>query len=83
LINIDLSKINSLAEKCLVWMKGERHSSIRVCGFSFLRIIVSGQLSKLGKGFVHNYILNPQGCIYLIDQLLKEEVDAFQLHVDL
>ena len=67
---VDQSKVSSLVEKCLVWMKGQRNSSIRLCGYSFLRLILAG--NEAGNPFISKNKVYSEGCLSAIEKLFKE-----------
>jgi hypothetical protein len=60
---INQGKVYSLIDKCLAWMKKDRHESIRICGTSFLRLILQNAQVKLTQSFFDKYVLSPQGII--------------------
>jgi hypothetical protein len=71
---IDQAKANSLVEKCLLWLKGERQSSVRLCGISFLRLILKDKITKISKTFITKYITGPEGCLLpFVRGILEEE----------
>jgi len=79
LARIDHGKVNGLLHKCFSWMKQDRHSSIRLCGVSFLRLILS---SSLGKGRGQSTSAMGEG-LSLISTMMKEEVSAFEEQLSL
>jgi hypothetical protein len=44
-------------------MKKDRHESIRICGTSFLRLIMQNAQVKLNQSFFDKYVLCPHGVI--------------------
>ena len=60
---INQGKVYSLIDKCLSWMKKERQASIRICGTSFLRLILQNAQVKLNQSFFDKYVLSPEGII--------------------
>ncbi len=60
---INPGKMGGLVEKALFWMGQPRGSSIRLCGVSFIRILLQQAQLKLSQAFIDKHVLTPGGLL--------------------
>lgn len=73
---INAGKIGGLVEKALLWMAQPRGTSIRLCGVSFLRILLQQAHLKLSQGFIDRHVLLPGGLLERTEGVLREEIES-------
>jgi hypothetical protein len=69
---INSGKMGGLVEKALLWMGQPRGSSIRLCGVSFLRILMQQAHLKLSQAFIDRHVLPPAGLLERTEAVLRE-----------
>ena len=60
---VNAGKVGALIEKALLWAAQPRGSSVRLCGASFLRIILQHASIRLTQNFIEKYVLSAGGML--------------------
>ena len=74
---INAGKAATLIEKALLWA-GQPRGSIRLCGASFLRLILQHADIKLSLGFLERYVVGAGGVFERAAGALREEAEVFE-----